>query len=276
MVEIDIPMEIHAYGLSDSETVESFKYGPTVLSTGWDNTDTAEQAHGMAVRKPKNKADVNEYVQINPEYGTREEWLANLDENMEKTEGKLEFTMRNTDQALVFTPHYSKYKERYGIYWYITDDGKRDEDEDAYTVIDSIELAHDQQENGHGYSQENSTGCEATGTMPNYREILSGGYAEYQLAVEKGVVNYLCVTYHPDDAGMKMSIYSGGIRLAEVTAPTAGGEVLYELPDEVMANTIISDAPTISGSDALRISFKADCGTDAPKLCGTLKIVKTN
>ena len=112
--------------------------------------------------------------------------------------------------------------------------------------------------------------------MPNYREILSGGYAEYQLAVEKGVVNYLCVSYHPDDAGRKMSIYAGGIRLADVTAPAEGGEVLYELPDEVMANTIISDAPTISGSDALRICFRADCGTDAPKLCEALKIVKMN
>ncbi|MGN0181347.1 MAG: beta-L-arabinofuranosidase domain-containing protein, partial [Candidatus Ornithomonoglobus sp.] len=273
-LEITLPMEIRAYGLADSDTVEAFKYGPTVLSVGWDNTDTAEQSHGMAVRKPKNKSDVNEYVEINPDYGTREDWLENVNENMLKTEGKLEFTMRNTDQALVFTPHYSKYKERYGIYWYITDNGEREEDEDNYITIDSIELAHDQQENGHGYSQENSTGYEATGAMPNYREILSGGYADYQMAVEKGTVNYLSVTYYSGDAGRKMSIYAGDTRLAEVTAGGSDETVLYEIPTEVLENTFTATAPTISGSDALRITFKADCGTDAPKLCGTIKIVK--
>ncbi|MDO5397658.1 MAG: glycoside hydrolase family 127 protein [bacterium] len=275
-IEIDIPMEVRAYGLSDSETVESFKYGPTVLSVGWDNSDTAEQAHGMAVRKPKNKSDINEYVQINSEYGTREDWLANVNENMVKTDGKLEFTMQNTDNPLVFTPHYSKYKERYGIYWYITDNGEREDEEEKYTIIDSIELAHDQQENGHGYTQENSVGYEATGSMPNYREILNGGYADYQLAVEKDAVNYLSVIYHADDAGKQMSIYAGDTKLADVTAPIGGGEVLYEIPSEIMANTIISDAPTISGLDALHIVFKADCGSDAPKLCGTVKIVKMN
>ncbi|MGN0163562.1 MAG: DUF6805 domain-containing protein, partial [Candidatus Ornithomonoglobus sp.] len=244
------------------------------LSAGWDNTDKTEQSHGMAVRKPKNKSDVNEYVQINPDYGTREDWLENVNDNMVKTDGRLEFTMRNTDQALVFTPHYSKYKERYGIYWYITDNGEREEDEENYITIDSIELAHDQQENGHGYSQENSTGYEATGAMPNYREILNGGYADYQMAVEKGVTNYLSVTYYSGDAGRKMSIYAGDTRLAEVTAGGSDETVLYEIPAEVLENTFTATAPTISGSDALRITFKADCGTDAPKLCGTIKIVK--
>lgn len=272
-IELTMPMEIRAYSLSDSAAAESFKYGPTVLSVGWTDGDTAEQSHGMAVRKPKNKASVNEYVMVTN--GTREEWLDAVNENMVKTDGKIEFTMNNTDQSLVFTPHYSKYKERYGIYWYLIDNASdEDTEEEKYITIDSIELAHDQQENGHSYIQENSTGHEAAGTMPNYREILSGGYASYDMAVEKGAVNYLSVAYHSSDAGKKMSIYIGDTKLTDVIAGNTGETVLYEIPEKMVANTFISSAPTISGSDALRITFKADSGTDAPKLCGTIRIVK--
>ena len=110
--------------------------------------------------------------------------------------------------------------------------------------------------------------------MPNYREISSGGYAAYDMAVEKGAENYLSVTYYAGDAGKKMSIYAGDTKLADVTASGSDETVLYKIPTEVIAAAFVSAAPTISGSDALRITFKADLGTDAPKLCETVKIVK--
>lgn len=274
-IGITLPMELRAYGLSDSGTVSAFKYGPTVLSVGWTDGDTAEQSHGMAVRKPRNKADINEYVKVDKSYGTREKWFADLNDNFDKTEGKLEFTMKNTDQALVFTPHYSKYNERYGIYWYITDNGDvPDQEEDKYSTIDSIEFGHDQQENGHGYSQENSVGYEAMGEMPNYREISAGGYASYQMAVAKGVKNYLSVTYHASDAGRSMNIYVGDTLLAQATTSGNTETVLYELPEAMVNAAFVSSAPTIGGMDAVNITFRAEVDTDAPKLCGTVKIVK--
>lgn len=282
-IEISMPMEIRAYGLYDSDTVTAFKYGPTVLSVGLGNENMAEENHGMAVHKPKNKADVNEYVIINSDYGTREEWLENLNENMEKTEDKLEFTMKNTDRPLVFTPHYKRHNERYGIYWYVTgmteeeqqnqilDDKRAGRDENI--IIDSIEPSHDQQENGHGYSEENSTPVEGTGTMTNYREIREGGYVDYQMAVKKGAKNYLAVTYHSSDAGRKMSIYAGDTKIADVTASGKSETILYEIPQAIVETAFASTADTIKGKDALHIIFKADCGTDAPKLCDTVKIV---
>ncbi|MCH5211460.1 MAG: glycoside hydrolase family 127 protein [Oscillospiraceae bacterium] len=282
-IEITMPMEMRAYGLPDSDTVTAFKYGPTVLSVGIPSTDFAEEGHGMAVRKPKNKANINEYVIIDSSYGTREEWLANLNENMAKTDGKLEFTMQNTDQALVFTPHYKRHDERYGIYWYVS--GMTEEEQqaqiladkqagrDANIIIDSIEPSHDQQENGHGYTQDNSTGVEGTGTMPNYREIANGGYVDYQMAVKKGVKNYLAVTYHSSDAGKKMSIYAGDTKIADVTTSGNSETIRYEIPDDVVNAAAPSTADTIKGKDALHIIFRADAGTDAPKLCGTVEIV---
>ena len=283
-IEITIPMETRAYGLYDSSTLTAFKYGPTVLSVGIPSTDFAEQSHGMAVRKPKNKANVNEYVIINSDYGTREDWLDRLNKNMIKTDGKLEFTLRNTDQALVFTPHYRRYNERYGIYWYIS--GTTEEEQQAQIlydkqsgrdeniIIDSIEPSHDQQENGHGYTQDNSTGVEGVGDMPNYRLIESGGYVDYQMAVNKDVKNYLTVIYHSSDAGKKMSIYAGGIKIADVTASGRSETIRYEIPDDIVQTATPSAADTIKGKYALHIIFRADAGTDSPKICGAVRIVR--
>ena len=282
-IEITMPMEMRAYGLPDSDTITAFKYGPTVLSVGIPTTDFAEESHGMAVRKPKNKANVNEYVIIDSDYGTREEWLSNLNENMIKTDGKLEFTMQNTYRSLVFTPHYKRHDERYGIYWYVS--GMTEEEQQAQIladkqkgrdkniIIDSIEPSHDQQENGHGYTQDNSTGVEGTGTMTNYREIKNGGYVDYQMAVNKDVKNYLTVTYHSSDKGRKMSIYAGETKIADVTASGNNETITYEIPVEIVNTATPSTADTIKGKDALHIIFRADAGTDAPKLCGEVQIV---
>jgi hypothetical protein len=52
--------------------------------------------------------------------GTKiEDWLSNIQNNLVQTAGKLEFTPKGTDSdsKLVFIPHYSRYKDRYGIYW---------------------------------------------------------------------------------------------------------------------------------------------------------------
>ncbi len=287
-IEITMPMEMRAYGLADNDTVTAFKYGPTVLSVGLGKENMTETSHGMAVRKPKTKADVNEYVIIDSDYGTREDWLNNLGENMVKTDGKLEFTMKNTDQELVFTPHYRRYDERYGIYWYVSGmtadeqqaqilaDKQKGRDENI--IIDSIEPSHDQQENGHGYTQDKSVGVEGTGDMVNYRAISSGGYVDYPMAVKKGVKNYLSVTYHSSDRDTKMTIYigdtkNGDTKLADVTASGKDETVLYEIPEAAVNAAEPAASGTIEGRDALHMVFRADKGTDAPKICGMVKIV---
>lgn len=285
-ISLTLPMEIKAYGLKDSETVTAFKYGPVVLSVGMGTEGISNTSSvGMSVTVPTALDSVNEYVIIDSDYGTREKWLEELSENMVKTDGKLEFTMKNTDRELVFTPHYKRYNERYGIYWYITGMSEAEQQEqilkdkengrDRNIIIDSIEPSHDQQENGHGYRQENSTGIQGTADMTNYREIKSGGYVDYQMMVSKEKKNYVSVTYDPSDSGKKMNIYAGDVCIAEVTAPEDGGTIRYEIPQNVVEQAYKAgeDAATITGNDALHIVFKAECGTDAPKLCGSVKIV---
>ncbi len=273
VVEIILPMEMRVYGLSDNENVVAFKYGPVVLSAGLGVSDIEEKFHGMAVRVPKHKTEVNEFIKIDENYGTREKWLGNLAENMIKTNGELIFTMKNTDQKLIFTPHYRRYKERYGIYWYLIDENFHKDIEDVkdYNIIDFVEFAHDQQENGHGYIQDNSVGIEGTGDMPNYREIKLGGFVSYQMLIDKTKKNYLMLNFSKDDKNKKINIYAGDIFVA-------GADIennLYEIPKKAFENSYIAgkDAITIAGKEVLKITFKAECGTDAPKLCKVVEMI---
>lgn len=55
-----------------------------------------------------------------------DEWLTNLNENMVRMEdgenGEIQFALKNVDsesETLVYSPHYMRYKERYGIYMYM-------------------------------------------------------------------------------------------------------------------------------------------------------------
>ena len=57
---------------------------------------------------------------------TVKEYMENIVSNLVKTEGKLEFHLKGTDNAFSFVPHYSQYKESYAIYWtYSVDEGAR-------------------------------------------------------------------------------------------------------------------------------------------------------
>lgn len=290
-VEITLPMELEAYGLPDNSNVVAFKYGPIVLSADLgdikiENNTQNTESHGMGVRKPNRIADINEYVVVNSDYGTRDEWLDSLNGNIEKTPDKLEFRLKNTDRNdLVFTPHYSKHDKYYGIYWYLVTPSEDDEEtvlaakqsgREENITIDSIEPGHDQQENGHGWSSSgNTTFAEGEGNTLNYRSIPNGGYVDYQMMVNKTVKNYIAVTYVAEDAGKKMNIYAADTLIASVTAGDKNETVKYEIPANVLENayTAGAGAQTIEGKDALHIVFKADCGTDAPRLNGKVKIV---
>lgn len=121
-------MKLQAYGLDGSNRVVAFKYGPALLSANLGEIITTKNTqhtenHGIEVRKPLRMEGLDEYIVIDSEYGTPEKWLDKLDENVIKTEGKLEFRLKNTNRSeLVFTPHYSKYNQYYGIYWYLSSD----------------------------------------------------------------------------------------------------------------------------------------------------------
>jgi hypothetical protein len=119
-VELDFPLFVQVSRLQDNQNAVAFTYGPLVLSAslGGDASTLPIGSHGVGVRIATASTGLQDTITINS--GTKiEDWLSNIQNNLVQTAGKLEFATKGTDSdsKLVFIPHYSRYKDRYGIYW---------------------------------------------------------------------------------------------------------------------------------------------------------------
>jgi uncharacterized protein len=120
-VELAFPLLVQTSRLSDAPNTVAFTYGPLVLSAslGIDNGMTTSGI-GVGVRKAEKPTSLQDTIKISS--GAINDWLANVQANLVQTPGKLEFNLKGTDSdgKLVFIPHYSRYKDRYGIYWNVS------------------------------------------------------------------------------------------------------------------------------------------------------------
>ncbi len=119
-IELAIPMEVQASRCSDNKNVVAFTYGPDVLSAGLGTASMTTASHGVGVTIATKNVTVRDTINIyNSISSNIDHWLSNIKTNLVQTPGKVEFTLRNTDadNSLVFTPHYQRYTDRYGIYF---------------------------------------------------------------------------------------------------------------------------------------------------------------
>jgi MYXO-CTERM domain-containing protein len=117
-VELAFPLLTQVSRLQDNQNAVAFTYGPIVLSAGLGTASMTTEGHGVQVLAATKPSGLQDTITINS--GTKiEDWLSNIQTNLVQTPGKLEFTPKGTDSdsKLVFIPHYSRYKDRYGIYW---------------------------------------------------------------------------------------------------------------------------------------------------------------
>ncbi len=117
-VELAIPAEVQVSRLPDNQNAVAFTYGPLVLSAGLGTASMTTLSHGVQVLIANATTGVQDTITINS--GTTiNSWLANINSNLVQTAGKLEFNLKNTDSdgKLLFIPHFSRYQDRYGIYW---------------------------------------------------------------------------------------------------------------------------------------------------------------
>jgi hypothetical protein len=120
-VELTFPLFVQASRLSDNQNAVAFTYGPLVLSAGLGTDTMTTSSHGVQVLIANKPSGLQDTIKINS--GTAiNDWIANINANLVQTAGKLEFNLKNTDSdgKLVFIPHYSRYQDRYGIYWLLS------------------------------------------------------------------------------------------------------------------------------------------------------------
>ncbi|MES1179411.1 MAG: beta-L-arabinofuranosidase domain-containing protein [Myxococcales bacterium] len=116
-VELTLPMEVQVSRLTDNQNAVAFTYGPIVLSAGLGTASMTTTGHAWTIMATK-PTGLQETIAINSG-STINGWLGSIKSNLVQTPGKLEFNLKNTDSdgKLVFIPHYSRYQDRYGIYF---------------------------------------------------------------------------------------------------------------------------------------------------------------
>ena len=120
-VELTFPLFVQVSELQDNQNSVAFTYGPLVLSAGLGTDSMTTVAHGVQVLAATEPAGLQTTIAVNS--GTTiNAWLSSIQTNLVQTPGKLEFNLKNTnsDGKLLFIPHYSRYKDRYGIYWILS------------------------------------------------------------------------------------------------------------------------------------------------------------
>jgi len=131
-IEIILPMKIMAYNLPDSENTYAFKYGPVVLSALLGDKDMIDDVTGVNVTIPGECIIEKKYIPSEKDLvyikeGTVKDFISNIENNMLRQGDDLRFVLNGTDSNLIYVPHYSQYKERYGIYFNFCSKGNGEE-----------------------------------------------------------------------------------------------------------------------------------------------------
>ena len=115
VIALTIPMDVVAHTLPDNPNAVAFKFGPLVLSANLGNRDMNTTVTGVNVTIPMSCGDICDTVTV--KNGNTAQWLKNAASNLVRKANTLDFTLHNTEEALVFSPHYLQYRNRYGIYF---------------------------------------------------------------------------------------------------------------------------------------------------------------
>lgn len=257
VITITLPMDIKAYNLPDGESTYGFKYGPVVLSAklGTEKMDTTFT--GVSVIIPAAKLIENKYISdgsdtVSVTSGTVADFISSVNDNLVKTDGKLEWTLDNTDANLTFVPHYSQHTERYGIYFnYVSNTGainaakyinqKAQERLDA-AKTDTVQPGYGQYENDdlHSMKEEGngSVGDTSDGTS---RYAKAGGSFTYTMKVSEGEDNYLQMYFRKADNDKTVKVSVGDSVVYDEVLDYSGDDEEYMVRIPVK-KSVVTDA----------------------------------
>ena len=288
---ITLPMELKAYNLPDNEAEYAFKYGPIVLSAKLGTSNMTTSKTGVEVTVPAAKLIEEKYISDGSETvsilsGTVADFMANINDNLVKTEGKLEWTLENTDANLTFVPHYSQHTERYGIYFnYISNAGginatkyiaAKAQDRFNNALLDTVQPGYGQYENDelHDMKDSNSVGVTNDGT---YRYAQAGGSFTYTMKVEKGEDNYLEASFRKADNQKSIRILAGEEEIYKETLNYEGDEEEYTVRIKVPADVTekaYSKKVSEGTFDVVDVKIESADEKESAKLCSYLYMTK--
>ena len=297
-ISLTLPMNITVHGLPDNDAVFAFKYGPIVLSAKLGTTDMATTYTGVSVLIPAAKLIEEEYISdgndtISVLTGSVADFMANINDNLTKTEGKLEWTLQNTDANLTFVPHYSQHTERYGIYFnYESNSGafnvsrylrEKEDARFAAALLDTVQPGYGQYENDelHNMTEQGngSTGATGNGTS---RLANAGGSFTYTMYVDPAVDNALELTLKKEDNGKSLQILVDEELVYNETLAYKGTEEEYTIRIPVSKDVLTKAATALAakhpttGKDAytVNVTFKSGNEEASARICNYAYMTK--
>lgn len=256
-VSYQMPMEMVAYPMPDKPNLIAFKYGPVVLSAKLTASNMeASNPNGILVRV--GTFDPNAQTVITTQNMSTDEWLKNLSKNMVRVEdgknGEIQFALKNVDsesEELIYSPHYMRYKERYGIYMYMEEpDSQASQDRILANkeVIRNQEMSIDYLDSFDANNSEAAKNQQGENTQvgshlgKTYCDGQKNGWFSYDMKIDKDAEhNYLNCVFFSGDRGRKFDIMVDGTVLAGPydysDAPSGNEFYTYtvEIPKEIIA-----------------------------------------
>ena len=297
-ISLTLPMNITVHGLPDSDSVFAFKYGPIVLSAKLGTTDMSTTYTGVSVLIPAAKLIEEKYISdgndtISVINGSVADFMANINENLVKTEGKSEWTLENTDSNLTFVPHYSQHTERYGIYFNYESNAdafnvnrylrELEDNRFAKALLDTVQPGYGQYENDELHNM-TELGSGSTGATDNGTSRLAnaGGGFSYTMYCDPDYDNALQLTLKKEDNGKSLQILVGEEVVYNETLNYKGNEEEYTLRIPVTKEVLAKSAmelkhkhPT-TGKDAytVNITFKSCNDEASARICNYAYMTK--
>ena len=295
-VTYQMPMQMVAYPMPDKPNLIAFKYGPIVLSAKLTtNNIEASNPNGILVRV--GTFDPKAQTVITTQNMSPDEWLTNLNENMVRMEdgenGEIQFALKNVDsesETLVYSPHYMRYKERYGIYMYMEEpDSQASQDRILANkqVIRDQEMSIDYLDSFDANNSEAAKNQQGENTQvgshlgKTYRDGKKDGWFSYDMKIDQNAEhNYLNCVFFSGDRGRKFDIMVDGIVLDGPydysDAPSANEFYTHtvEIPKELIDNAKDGKVTVrfqsrpeynsfVGGLFGIRTSTSAEYDTDA-------------
>lgn len=295
-VTYQMPMQMVAYPMPDKPNLIAFKYGPIVLSAKLTtNNIEASNPNGILVRV--GTFDPKAQTVITTQNMSPDEWLTNLNENMVRMEdgenGEIQFALKNVDsesETLVYSPHYMRYKERYGIYMYMEEpDSQASQDRILANkqVIRDQEMSIDYLDSFDANNSEAAKNQQGENTQvgshlgKTYRDGKTNGWFSYDMKIDPNAEhNYLNCVFFSGDRGRKFDIMVDGTVLDGPydysDAPSANEFYTHtvEIPKEIIDNAQNGKVTVrfqsrpeynsfVGGLFGIRTSTSAEYDTDA-------------
>lgn len=214
-------MELRCSALPDNPHALAFSYGPYVLSGALGEEKKETVYTGVDVLVPKKDSVIEDYIVL--KNISLKEFKENIGQYFKKEKGRMAFTLEEEKRTLTFLPHYSRYKERYGIYWIVCEEGdpeleirkeralRRQRLEQEQT--DVIPVGNDQYELAHRIHGA-FTDSEKIKGHPG-RFCTEGGWFSYEMKIP-GEGGTLCMTLSKEDAGNVFTFRAGSYVTEEI------------------------------------------------------------